>query len=166
MSLNRIAGNLYVAGQLTADSINLPDSIVGNQQISAADPIESDKQRHLFAKVYSQEDATSVFDVITCVHVALVAGEVAQFQAGFRVPSVGDSVVTVDLKKNGVSILSDIIDIDSSIASYTQVVAGINPVMKAYNVGDVFEMVVVCTDGTGTPGEGLFAQVAFDEGAF
>lgn len=166
MPLNRIDGSLYVGGRLTADAFDPPNGSVGDNAMNSANPIGTDKARHLHAKVHSQPDDGSVFDEIVAIHVAVVTGVVEQFQAGLRVACIGDSTLTVDLLKNGVSMLSDIVDLDSAIDAYDQVVAGIEPTMAAYAVGDVFEIEVIVTDGTGTPGEGLFAQAVFDEGAF
>ena len=166
MPLNRIDGNLYVAGQLTVDKFDPPDGCVGDQQMDVSDQVDTDKQRHLHPKTHGQMDGGSVYEEIVCVHVALAAGSVEQFQAGMRVAATGNSTVTVDLKKNGTSILSDIIDLDSTVTAYTQVVAGIDSTLQAYAIGDVFEIVVLAVDGTGTPGQGLFAQVTFNEGAF
>lgn len=166
MPLNRIDGNLYVAGQLTADAFDPPNNSVGDNAMNAGNPIGVDKTRHLHTRVHGQMDGGSVYDEIRCIHVALVAGSVEQFQAGLRVPITGDSTMTIDLHKNGVSILSDIIDLDNTFTAYQQVVAGIDPSKQDYASGDVFEIVIIVTDNTGTPGEGLFAIATFDEGAF
>lgn len=164
--MNRVDGNFYVAGRLTANQFDTPAGTIGDEQMNSGSPIDTDKQRHLHTKVFAQIDGGSAFDEIRAVHVALTEGTVSQFQAGCRVQAIGDSTLTVDLYKNGVSILSDVIDLDSSVEEYDQVVAGINPTFETYAPGDVFEVVVVTTDGTGTPPEGLFAQVTFSEGAF
>jgi hypothetical protein len=166
MPLNRIDGNLYVNGTLVADAFDPPANSVGNSHMKAGDPVEIDKTRHLHSKIHSQSDGGSAYDEIIAIHVATSPGVVEQFQAGARVKPVGDSTMTVDLKKNGVSILSDIIDIDNAVDNYVSVVAGLNLALTSYSIGDVFEITVICTDGTGTPAEGLFAQVILDEGPF
>lgn len=71
--------------------------------------------------------------------------------------------MTVDLKKNGTSVLTSTVTIDHTVAAYTQVAASI--ATNTYVAGDVFEVVVTATAGGGTLPQGLFVALITREAA-
>ncbi len=163
-----INGPLHVTEGLTCDTFHAPANSIGDAAINASDPITTEKVKHLHMVCGGQMDSMSAYDEIRPIYIAFTSGTVQQFQGGIRVPPVGDSTLKVKLYKNGVNILSADVDISTAFTpdAYDQVVAGIEPTLADYSPGDVFEVVVVNTPGTGTPPEGLFFQAAFNEGVY
>jgi hypothetical protein len=71
--------------------------------------------------------------------------------------------VTVDLRKNGTTILTSVITISVAQAAYARVAGAI--ASAAYIAGDVFELVVTATAGGGTLPQGLFVDTVLREGS-
>ena len=157
-----IPSDLHVQGRISAESWTVPASSVSNAAVASDAAIEASKLQHQYLRGYSQPNsaATSVTQVI---HVAKAAGTVEHFDAGSIAKAVGDSTVTVDLKKNGVSILSPVITLDNANSNRVAEAGTISA--AAYASGDVFEVTTVATVGTGTLPTGVFAQAVFQEGA-
>lgn len=162
---NTLDGDLYVRGRLKADAIVLTDASVGDAQMDPDNPPAAEKLQHQHQKQYAQKKGTStVADAGTVVHVAAGTGAVEAVTCGVAVAVTGDYVVTVGVKKNGVSILSSTLSLDSGNVAYTGQEFG-TLATTAYNAGDVFEVSVSVAGTTGAPGQGVFAQVTFRERA-
>ena len=121
--------------------------------------IEASKLEHQHRATYAQESATTAAAAKDeVIHVVKgTAGTLKTFSAGCVVANIGNSTVTVDLHKNGASVLTAAIEIDSGDAAYAIVAGIINtaPVVA----DDVLEVVVIATIGTGTLGKGVFASL-------
>jgi hypothetical protein len=141
----------------------VPNSSFGNAQIGTTNPIEAEKLKHQYVQRLSQAHGTASTDERRVVHVARASGSVVGVEAGPVVVAVGDSTVTVDVKKNGTTILSGVITIDSGDAAFDKVAGAIS--VASYVTGDVFEVIIDATVGTGTLPQGVFASVVFREGA-
>lgn len=141
----------------------LPASCIGDSQVNAAAPVTSPKLMHRHAVTESQAHGVASADRRTVVRVAHGDGTVEAVRAGVVVACVGDSTITVDVKKNGTTILSAPISLDSGDAAYAKVDGTIT--VPDYVAGDVFEAIVDATVGTGTLGQGVFADIVFDEEA-
>lgn len=163
-----IEGPAHITEGLTCDAFTPPANSVGNNSVNPADPITTNRLKHIHMVPGGQMDGGDPYQEIRPVYIALTVGKVQQFQCGLAVAVTGDSEVIVDLYKNGVSILSAIPTLNTTFTpdDYDQVVAGIDPALDDYVPGDVFEVVVTVTPGTGTPGERLFWQVCFNENQF
>jgi hypothetical protein len=88
---------------------------------------------------------------------------VTEFRCGPVAAAVGDSTATVDLYKNGASILSAGVLIDSGDAAFAVLTGSISS--AAYVAGDVFEVVITISAGTGTLPQGVWGQPTFREAA-
>ena len=141
----------------------VPDGSFGNAQIGTTNPIAANKVDHQYAPILAQVDGSAASAETRVVHVAKAAGTVEQFQAGPVVAATGDSTVTIDLHKNGSSILTATITIDNGDAAYAKVPAAIDD--DEYVAGDVFEIVITVSAGTGTLPQGVWAQPIFREAA-
>lgn len=86
---------------------------------------------------------------------------VLQFAAGSIAKAVGDSTVTIDLKKNGSSILSAVITLDSGNTNRLLETATLSS--TALVAGDWLEIVITATVGTGTLPTGVFVRLLLDE---
>jgi len=131
--------------------------------VEASAGIEATKLEHQHRAVYAQESATTAAagdDRV--IHVVKgAAGTIQSFKAGCVVANIGDSVVTVDLHKNGESILVAAIEVDSGDAAYALVAGVIDT--DTVVADDVLEVVVTVAVGTGTLGKGVFAYVDIHE---
>lgn len=161
MARDVINNDLYVSGNLQMGSITLPNDSIGNNNVTPSNPIAPPNIVTQFCRGVNQNYGAIAVTQRTVVHVAVNPGTVAQFQAGLVAICAGAATVTVDLHKNGTTILSAVItltdlqtDYDSYLATFT---------LATYNIGDVFEIVITATAGGGTLGQGLFTQATFQE---
>lgn len=141
----------------------VPDASFGNAQIDAANPIDQTKLKHQYIQVYAQPHGTAAVTERKVNHVARSTGTVEAIEAGIVVAAAGAATVTVDLRKNGTTILSAVITINNTHVAYQEVAGTISS--AAYVVGDVFELVVTATAGGGTLPQGLYVDVKYREGA-
>jgi len=120
--------------------------------------IKASKLQHQHREVYAQESAQAAAAEARVVHVVKgAAGKVRTIKAGCVTPCVGNATITVDLLKNGASILTATFDLTSSESAYELVAGTIDD--DALEDGDVLEVDIAVNAGTGTPGKGVFVYV-------
>ena len=152
-------GNVTFLGQA-----NLPDGAVDDQAVEAGAGLDATKLEHDHRAVYEQESDTTAASETRVIHVVKgTTATVKEIKAGCVVANIGAATVDVDLLKNGVSILTAAIQIDSGDAAYALVAGTIDTPTLA--VGDVLEIDVTATAGGGTLGKGVFAYVDIHEDA-
>lgn len=164
MGLNTLDGDYtHRNGTFTFGSaVKLPAAAVGDGQFDGNSPLATGKQRHRKQHTYRQSNGSAVVSDQQAVHVGYGAnGSVVAVRAGIRTAAVGAATVTIDVKKNGTSILTGTISITSSQAAFALVAGSV--ATAAYVVGDVFEVIVTATAGGGTLPQGLFVDLIFDE---
>jgi len=163
MALNTINGDVLVNGVLYAKQMAVPAGTITDAGVSAAAGIQSTKLQQQRGETYTQMAANAtVIAERRVVHVVYGAtGLLLRFSAGSVVAHIGAAVCTVDLKKNGVSVLSAPITLNSSNVALTPVNATITT--TGLVAGDVLEVVTTATAGGGTLATGVFAQVDFQE---
>lgn len=158
-----LAGNVHVSGTLTTGGIALPDGAVTNLQVQAGAAIDSTKLIQRYRRSWRQ--ATSAVTVATLNQILAtitgLTGTLRSFKTGSVVAHVGDSVCTVNLFKNGSTVLSSPVTLNSSHTARQLVAGTISTTGLA--VDDVLEVVVVATIGTGTLAKGTFGVLSFDE---
>ncbi len=161
---NRIQGNLQVDGRISSTHLDVPAQTITDAAISATAGIAAGKLQHQHQPVVAQPIGLAAADETRVIHVVRgTAGQAYAFAAGCVVANVGDSKVEVDLLKNGASILSAKIEINSGHANRA-VVAGTIP-SGTLAAGDVLEVAIDATVGTGTLGQGTFAVLTVRESA-
>lgn len=133
---------------------------VGNNQANPADPFKADKS-YLRVKARLAQPKSAATAEERAVHQAEAAGSLVSFKCGAAVAAVGDSTVTFDLLKNGVSVLSGTVTLTSVTAAFALLSGSFSPV--AYVAGDVFSIKVTISAGTGTLPQGVFAAATLDE---
>jgi hypothetical protein len=156
-------GDLYVNGNLAAASFTAPTGSITDAMIQGNAGIDATKLDHQHQPVYAQPHGTAAITERQVIHVAKSAGEVVQIQAGVVVACVGAATITVDLRKNGTTVLTGAITIDNGDAAYAEVAGTVS--VTTYVAGDVFEVVVTATAGGGTLGQGLYVAPVFREAA-
>jgi hypothetical protein len=163
MSDATISGNLVVNGQLVVTGqMYLPASTVTAANIVAAAGIEATKLQHQYEPLYAQSGTASAVTIplhrvrgSTATVVAVVAGSIAA--------AVGDSTVTIDVRKNGTTILSGAIVLDNGNAARVGEAGTVT--VTGGVAGDLYEIVVTTSIGTGTLPTGLFVQAVIREDA-
>jgi hypothetical protein len=156
------ADELHTGQHQFAKTPVVPDASWGDAQIGATNPILATKLKHQYVQVYGQPSGTAAVTERKVTHVARAAGDVQAVEAGVVTPAVGAATVTLDLKKNGVSILTAVITITNAQAAYAKVAGALSS--TSYVTGDVFELVVTAAAGGGTLPQGFFCDVVFREG--
>jgi hypothetical protein len=160
MGTVRFPDNVTIAGALSAESINFPAGTISDSAISGTAGIDADKLEHKHRKTYAQSGtATSV-----TIPIHLVVGATARrliCSAGSIAIAIGDSTVTIDLKKAGSSVLSGVTTLDSSNTARTAESLAVTTSTAV--AGNLYELVIVATIGTGTLPTGLFVEFEIDE---
>lgn len=121
-------------------------------------------QRHLQSAKMTQPSTAAAETrwVYRCYPVN--GAKVTSFYAGLLVKCTGDSTVTIDLKKNGTSILTTPLVLTSSGTNEIAVQATLATAPTPSLVtDDGLTIVVTVSAGTGTLGTGLFAEARIDE---
>src|SRR4051812_43197707 len=95
----------------------VPDASFGDAQIGTTNPIQATKLKHQHQQQYAQVHGASAVTERKSVHVARSAGDVVAIHAGVVVAAVGAATVTVDLRKNGTTVLTAVVTITSAHAA-------------------------------------------------
>lgn len=162
MAATRIEGDVLINGTLTVvTDLNAPASSITNAAIDSAAGIEATKLEHQYQPVYAQGSGTTAAAATETLYVAYGAGTLIAFRAGSVVANVGAATCTVDLKKNGTTMLSAVITLDS--ANTARVVEAATLSVTSIAAGDVLEVVVTASAGGGTLATGLFCQAIIRE---
>jgi hypothetical protein len=153
----QIQGSLYVQGGFTPPANSIVDA-----SVAASAAVAATKLQHQHRAIYAQGSSTTAAAATQVIFAVFGAtGTVVNFEAGAVVPNVGAATCTVDLKKNGTSILGAAISLSSSQTARQLVAATISN--TALVAGDVLEVVVTATAGGGTLAQGLFATLTVNE---
>lgn len=156
------AVTIYGATTL-AGAVTLPAASIGDTQVSAAAPLGVTKTAHQYVEVWSQVSGTAATAATQAFYVAKAAGVVAQVRVGSVAIAIGDSTVTVDVRKNGTTILSGTVQLDNGNTAYVSEAGSLS--VTSYSANDVFTVVQTVSAGTGTLPQGVFVQVVFQEAA-
>ena len=142
-------------------TVSLPVGSVGDAQGSAGSPMGPSKLKHQHC-IDKEQVGTAVAAVIHLHRVKGLTSTNLTLSAGFsEAACIGNATVTIDIKKNGVSILSASTVLDSTNALYAE---------EAFNItdddavaGDNYTAHITVNAGTGTLGKGLFISGRIDE---
>lgn len=162
MAQSKIEGDVRVTGNISCSTLTIPAGAVRNASIEEVAGIEATKLEHKYEPVFAQPNTTATAETRAVHLVHGASGQVLAFKAGCIAKCVGDSTITVDLKKNGSSMLTGVITLDSGDTNRVAV-AGTISGAGTLAVGDLLEITVAVTAGTGTLGTGVFASVELTE---
>lgn len=162
---SRFEGDLYISGALSARSFTAPNGSITDAAIQPNAGIQSTKLEHEHRPIISQSGTATTQTRV--IHVCRGAvGSIAAFVAGSLAKAVGDSTVTVDLQKSSggaafASVLTAAITLDSANADRVAEAGSIADEDLA--AGDILQVVITATVGTGTLPTGLFAALSVRE---
>lgn len=162
MSHGTWPGNLFVDGTLTAVNSNLPAGTVRNTQIGGT--IESSKLQP--RRILTYGEAYDQIATAKRVPLGSVYGATATL-INFRAKLTGgsictsDATVTVDLYKNGSTILSAAISIGASDTTDWKDVTGFTSTSTVAD--DYYDAVITVSAGSGALGDGLRVELVIDD---
>lgn len=164
MAQSTINSDLYVRGRLTPTQLDIPSGTVDNAAVSASAAIATTKLNHRHQASYAQPNTTATTETRT-LHVCRAAGTIMEFVAGSIAACAGAATITLDLKKNGTSVLTTILTLDNANTARVHEAAVLNSSLTTVAAGDWLEVVITATAGGGTLGTGLFCSVQIDVAA-
>ena len=148
MATSRDEGDVVHMGAHTFQgTTTLPNSTITSDMLN--------EQKYVFK--HAQPNTAATTETRTLAVILGTTGTAVTFKAGSIAKAVGDSTVTVDLKKNGSSILSAVITLDNANTNRVLEAGTISSTSLA--VGDWLETVITATVGTGTLPTGVFVQL-------
>lgn len=157
-----LEGDVTVRGTLNCNSIALPlNALESAGQIKAGINIPADKTEQRVFPSYSQPNSAATTETRT-LFVARRAGTLNEVIAGSIAAAIGDSTVTVDVRKNGTTVLNAVITLDSGNTARI-IEAGSISGSGAFIQGDWFDVVITATVGTGTLPTGVFVELELDQ---
>ena len=162
--------NHVFQGQTTfAGTTRLADGTVTDDAVASGAAIDAAKLDHQYRLVLSQVTGTAATDETRIVHIAKGAGELVAAYGVADVACIGDSTITIDVKKSHsgsafATLLNAVITLDSGDTAKTKV-DGVPAGTATYAAGDVIEIVIDATAGNGTLGQGVCAVAYLREAA-
>lgn len=141
----------------------VPASSFGNTEFDGTDPLATAKQVHRYVRSLSQAHGSAAAAERRIVHRCHGAGSIVAVRVGVAVACIGDSTITVDVKKNGTTVLSAPVVLDSGNLAYTAEGGALSVTTTAADA--CLEVIVTVSAGTGTLGQGLSVDVIVDEAA-
>lgn len=161
--MDRISGDFYYAGEVKLADVDLPASCVSNSHIDSSAAIAASKLQHQHPVHWQQPNTAATTETRVIYRCYGATGTILGVYAGSIAKAVGDSTVTVDVKKNGTTILTGVITLDN--ANTNRVAEAGTLSVTTLAAGDVLEVVITATVGTGTLPTGVFATVTVKEDA-
>lgn len=147
----------------TFSEITLPTSSVSNSQIIAGAGIEAEKLEHHHSITGNQPNTAATTETRVIHNVYGATGDTLAFEAGSIVAATGNATVTLDVLKNGTTILAAVITLDNANSARVAEAGSIS--VAGLVDGDVLEVVIVATIGTGALPTGLFYNLRLNEDA-
>lgn len=144
-----------------AKAPSMPSGSFGNSQINVNDPIAPSNLIEMLPITHAQAYGVAVVSERVAKYVARNKGTVLGFRALLVLPCTVDDTVTVDVKKNGTTILTAVVTLNNAAVAYQAVVAAIAD--APYVANDVFEFIVTATHNTGVIGQGLLCTMIVNE---
>lgn len=159
--MSRINSDMFFGGTLRATTLVPSDGCVFDKHVAAAAAIGTAKQVHQHRATYSQPNTTATTEtrIIHCVRG--LTGTIKEIAAGSIVANVGAATVTVDLRKNGTTVLSSVITLNNTHTARQNVTGTIAGATVA--AGDDLDIVITATAGGGTLATGVFVALTVDE---
>jgi hypothetical protein len=165
MGLSVHDGDLMVAGRLIAGAFTPPNDSVPNAAIQAGAGVSASKLQHQHQPDWPFSDhATAPSASRRALHrVRGAAGEIVSFGVLATAAAGAASSVTVDLKKNGATVLTATITLDNTTAAFAlKQPAGFTSTVLA--AGDVLEAEITAVSGANPP-KGVNAVLVVREDA-
>jgi hypothetical protein len=163
-TVHQTEGDMIVRGNFRATgTATLGDGSIDDDAVAVDAGIQATKLQHQHRAKFAQPNSAATTETKVIHVVKGATGIVNEFKAGSIAVAVGNSTVTLDLKKNGVSMLTGVITLDNANTVYIVEAGTLSS--TALVAGDVLTVVAVATIGTGTLPTGVFAYADIYEDA-
>jgi hypothetical protein len=158
--MSRIQGNFHVAGKLTSESMSIPSGTVNNSAVASDAALAASKLQQHHCATYHEGSGTNATDKTVILHKVKGAnGTLKSFRVDCVSACTGAATVTVDLQKNGVSVLDAVITLNSGTTAATGTITSDSVVAN-----DKLTAVIDATiSGTDAAAAGLFVELRVDE---
>jgi hypothetical protein len=153
-----VLGTLIVRG-----GVKIPSGSITDDAVQAGAGVQYTKLEQQRRAVHRQPNTAAAAETAVITAIVGSTGTVLGFKAGCIGPCTGADTVSVDLKKNGATILTAPISLTSAQAAYAQVAAAI--ASAGLVAGDVLSVVVTPNHSSGVLGTGVFAVLNWREDA-
>jgi hypothetical protein len=165
MATSTITSDVYIDGNLTPKTFSPPAGSITATSVVSSAGIEATKLQHQHQQIVAQVHGSNASAERRTVHfVRGATGTIVAFECGNVVAATGDSTATINLKKNGSNILSSATVLDNSNTAFAnEDAAGFTS--TALVAGDVLEVDITVSAGTGTLPQGVFACLTLREDA-
>lgn len=161
MGTTRFEGSVNIPERLTVGYFDPPAQSIDNAAIKTGAGIQAEKLEH-WTPIHWQKDGSVASATVVLCRIHGATADSFEVYAGSVAVAIGDSTVTVDIKKNGTTMLTGSpVTFNSSNVAYTAVT--LNPTTTTAVVGDVITAVLVATVGTGTLPTGFFISGRINE---
>lgn len=155
---SRIEGDHHFVGTVTGASLTPSDSTITNAKVAAAAAIAADKMEHRWRKTFSQDGLPAAETHV--IHIVRGAtGTINEFAVTLGEAKLSSGTVDVDLLKNGSSVLSAAVQLDSADALYDVLTGTISSASVV--VDDVLVINITVSSPVGAAGLGV--QLEIDE---
>lgn len=159
-------GNLIIGGTLkVAGGIVFAVNSLNGTAINPASPVPTASQTHQHTSEYSEPNATThaaIGDKV--LHACRGNGTIKELAVGTIGLCTGTAAITIDLKKNGTTVLTGVLTLNSSNTAKLAVAASLGASLTFVS-GDVLEIVTTASAGSGAVGTGFFCRLTVDEDA-
>lgn len=159
----QVPGDMFVNGTFRANAMDIPDNSVSNSTFDISAPLDATKQFHQYLVKLNQNGTAST--ETRTVHQAYGDGRLIVAYATIKTAAIGAATVTLDVKKNGTSILSGAWVIGNTTVAFGVSLGTLNPASQDYLQDDVFEITATAAAGGGTLPTGLLVTLVLREGA-
>ena len=161
--MGRIDEDMQAVGAWTFTRMpSLPAGIT-NAMVAAGAAIDQSKLQHQHRIVHHQPNSAATSETLPVFRCYGTTATLIEVAVGSIAIAVGAATVTVDIKKNGTTVLSAVVTLDTGNTAYVGELASISvPGMVA---GDVLTAVIVATAGGGTLPTGVYIALTIKEDA-
>lgn len=160
---SKITGDLTVTGTLVPTTFVLPSASVTNSSVAVNAAIAASKLQHIYKASAGDPVGTTATSKTFTLFVASGTATVDAFHCGvYTAPTGGGTeTITIDLKKNGSSILSTTVSFTDSDSDRTIKDGSLSSTSLVAD--DWLTMVVTVSGSGGTQGLGVFGWAQVDE---
>jgi hypothetical protein len=155
-----IPNDVVIGGTLAANTITLSANSVTDAKVASAADIAATKLRHQHRAMWQQPNTAATAET-RVLHLAYGDGDIISVKAGSIAAAIGDSTVTIDIKKNGTTILSGTIQLDNANSAYVAEAGSLS--VLTFVAGDVLTAHITISAGSGTLPTGVYVAVTVNE---
>lgn len=162
--MGRIDEDVQAVGQWAFTKMPTFPAGITDAMIAALAKIDQSKLGHQHRIPYNQPNTAATTETRVLYRCYGATATVIELACGSIAIAVGAATVTFDLKKNGTTVLTGVLTLNSSNTARVAVLASLSGTVTLA-AGDVLELVVTATASGGTLPTGIFAELTVKEDA-